>query len=81
MWAISGMGDVILHCGQMMHGGAALTSGIRYILVGFVDVVAPDVHAIIERAQELRAAEEEAAEAAEAAEAVEAAEAAEAAEA
>jgi hypothetical protein len=53
-----GVGDVILHAGQMLHGGARLIRGTRYILVGFVDVVAPDVHAVIERAWVLRVAEE-----------------------
>ena len=32
-------GDVLLHCGQMMHGGARVTRGTRYIIVGFVRVL------------------------------------------
>ena len=35
------VGDVLLHCGQMLHGGAPVTRGVRYILVGFVEVEAP----------------------------------------
>ena len=31
-----GRGDCLLHCGQLLHGGAAVTSGTRFIVVGFV---------------------------------------------
>ena len=30
------VGDLIAHCGKLVHGGVALTRGVRYILVGFV---------------------------------------------
>ena len=32
-------GDAFLHSGQVLHGGNAVTKGVRYILVGFVDVI------------------------------------------
>ena len=32
-------GDIVMHSGQQLHGGHALTSGIRYLLVVFVDEV------------------------------------------
>ena len=31
-------GTLILHSGKMLHGGAKVTGGVRYVLVGFVDV-------------------------------------------
>lgn len=31
-------GDVFMHCGQMLHGGAKVTRGTRYIIVAFVEV-------------------------------------------
>lgn len=34
-------GDVVLHCGKFLHGGKQVTSGVRYVLVGFIDVVGP----------------------------------------
>ena len=30
------VGDLIAHCGKLVHGGVALARGVRYILVGFV---------------------------------------------
>ena len=30
------VGDLVLHSGKLVHGGVAITSGVRYILVGFV---------------------------------------------
>ena len=30
-------GDVLLHCGQLRHGGAPITRGRRYLLVCFID--------------------------------------------
>jgi hypothetical protein len=33
------IGDVFMHCGQMLHGGASVSAGVRYILVGFVEVL------------------------------------------
>ena len=32
------VGDVFLHCGQLRHGGAAVTRGTRYLIVAFVAV-------------------------------------------
>ncbi len=32
-------GDALLHSGQVLHGGAAITAGERYLLVGFVNAV------------------------------------------
>eukprot|EP00035_Acanthoeca_spectabilis_P036267 m.38617 g.38617 ORF g.38617 m.38617 type:complete len:464 (+) comp7859_c0_seq1:166-1557(+) len=34
----SRVGDVLLHSGQMLHGGECVSRGVRYILVGFVEV-------------------------------------------
>ena len=31
-----GRGDCVLHCGQLLHGGASVTAGTRLLLVGFV---------------------------------------------
>jgi len=31
-------GDFLLHSGLVLHGGHPITSGIRFILVGFIDV-------------------------------------------
>ena len=36
-------GDLTLHCGKLLHEGVAVTSGVRYILVGFVDARSPRV--------------------------------------
>ena len=47
------LGDVLFHCGQMLHGGAPVVSGTRYILVGFVEVNDPDVREIIAAEDEL----------------------------
>tara|TARA_B110000208_G_scaffold151514_1_gene183058 strand:+ start:154 stop:1065 length:912 start_codon:yes stop_codon:yes gene_type:complete len=30
------IGDLIAHCGKLVHGGKCVTRGVRYILVGFV---------------------------------------------
>lgn len=35
------VGDAFLHSGRMLHGGAPITRGTRYILVGFVEVGSP----------------------------------------
>lgn len=32
-----------MHCGKLLHEGAPVTRGIRLILVGFVDVSAPQI--------------------------------------
>ena len=32
------VGDVVLHCGQLLHGASPTTKGVRYLLVCFVDV-------------------------------------------
>lgn len=34
-------GDCFVHSGRIRHAGASLTSGVRYLLVGFVDVRLP----------------------------------------
>lgn len=31
-----GVGDCLMHCGQLLHGGGSVTRGTRFILVGFV---------------------------------------------
>lgn len=33
-------GDLLLHCGKLVHAGAQIHSGTRYLVVGFVDVLA-----------------------------------------
>lgn len=38
---LESVGDVFLHCGQMLHGGGEVTWGTRYIMVGFVEIVGP----------------------------------------
>ena len=35
----SAVGDLISHSGKLVHGGVAITEGLRYIVVGFVSVV------------------------------------------
>ena len=35
----SAVGDLISHSGKLVHGGVAITEGLRYIVVGFVHVV------------------------------------------
>jgi hypothetical protein len=32
-------GDLVMHCGHMLHGASPVTSGVRYIIVGFVDAI------------------------------------------
>ena len=34
-------GDLVLHCGHMLHSAAPVTRGVRYIIVGFVDAIRP----------------------------------------
>ena len=34
---------MFMHCGQMLHGGSAVTKGVRYILVAFVEIMNPPV--------------------------------------
>lgn len=36
-------GDLCTHCGKLRHAGAAVTRGVRYVLVGFVGVSSPRV--------------------------------------
>ena len=31
-------GGLLIHCGKVRHGGLTVTSGTRYILIGFMDV-------------------------------------------
>ena len=31
-------GSMVLHCGKLRHSGATITSGTRYILIGFLDI-------------------------------------------
>ena len=45
-------GDVFMHSGQMLHGGTAVTEGVRYILVAFIDIVKPNVLEIISEMDE-----------------------------
>eukprot|EP00658_Telonema_sp_P-2_P006251 TRINITY_DN12390_c0_g2_i2.p1 TRINITY_DN12390_c0_g2~~TRINITY_DN12390_c0_g2_i2.p1 ORF type:complete len:308 (-),score=68.67 TRINITY_DN12390_c0_g2_i2:252-1175(-) len=40
-------GDVMMHSGQMLHGGQPVLRGVRYILVGFVNVENPDVSEMV----------------------------------
>eukprot|EP00928_Gymnodinium_smaydae_P066445 TRINITY_DN49455_c0_g1_i1.p1 TRINITY_DN49455_c0_g1~~TRINITY_DN49455_c0_g1_i1.p1 ORF type:complete len:434 (+),score=56.63 TRINITY_DN49455_c0_g1_i1:48-1349(+) len=40
-------GDILMHSGQMLHGGNPITFGVRRILVGFVQVCEPDVRELI----------------------------------
>jgi hypothetical protein len=35
------VGDLCIHCGWLRHGGAPVTSGERYVLIGFCNVEAP----------------------------------------
>ena len=37
------VGDVVLHCGQLLHGASPTTRGVRYLLVCFVDVAQGDL--------------------------------------
>lgn len=37
-----GQGECFVHSGKLRHGGAPITRGERYVLVGFVDVLDPD---------------------------------------
>ena len=37
------VGDVVLHCGQLLHGASPTTKGVRYLLVCFVDVAQGDL--------------------------------------
>lgn len=39
-------GNCILMCGKLRHSGAAIYSGKRYILIGFLDVVSPEIEQI-----------------------------------
>lgn len=32
------IGDLVVHCGRLTHSGLAVTTGLRYLLVGFVRV-------------------------------------------
>jgi len=38
-----GKGDVLFHCGKIRHGGNKITSGKRFILIGFFDVVSESI--------------------------------------
>ncbi len=31
-------GDILIHCGLIKHGGIEITNGVRYLLVGFMDI-------------------------------------------
>ena len=37
------VGDVVLHCGQLLHGASPTTRAVRYLLVCFVDVAQGDL--------------------------------------
>ena len=32
-------GDMLVHCGKIMHSGLTITRGVRYILVGFINII------------------------------------------
>ena len=32
-------GDCLIHCGQVLHGGGTVSSGMRMIVVGFVSEI------------------------------------------
>ena len=32
-------GDMLIHCGKIMHSGLTITKGVRYILVGFINII------------------------------------------
>lgn len=34
-------GELCIHCGWFMHGGTEITSGVRYVLIGFCQIEAP----------------------------------------
>jgi len=38
------VGDLVAHCGKLLHGGALVTAGKRFILVGFVKATGPAVN-------------------------------------
>ena len=38
---LHGVGDLCIHCGWLRHGGAPVTAGERYVLIGFCDIDAP----------------------------------------
>ena len=53
------VGECLMHCGQMMHGAHAVTSGVRYILVGFVDVSGPSLRELVAEEQQQEEQEQE----------------------
>lgn len=44
------IGDLAIHCGQLLHAGEQITDGVRYIMTGFMSVSSPmlDQDAIVE---------------------------------
>mmetsp|Transcript_29916 Transcript_29916/g.87486 ORF Transcript_29916/g.87486 Transcript_29916/m.87486 type:complete len:136 (+) Transcript_29916:2394-2801(+) len=38
-----GRGDLTTHCGKLLHEGAPVLRGTRYVVVGFVNVTSPTV--------------------------------------
>ena len=42
-------GDLVLHSGKTQHAGNAITSGIRYILVGFISLVSKNCPDLIKK--------------------------------
>jgi len=37
-------GMLTIHCGQLLHGGQKITSGVRYIMAGFVSISSPHLN-------------------------------------
>ena len=40
---VARLGDLTTHCGKLLHESVPVTSGVRYVLVGFVGVASPAV--------------------------------------
>ena len=41
-----GRGDLTMHCGKLLHEGAPVTRGTRYVVVGFVNIESPRVDSL-----------------------------------
>lgn len=55
-----GTGDLLMHSGKALHAGQATTEGIRYIIVGFVNVKSPRINwAHIDRVTKFGMADED----------------------
>lgn len=42
-----GKGDIVFHCGKMRHRGNKITSGKRFILIGFFNVVSESIRNVV----------------------------------